>query len=363
VRLLVVDDDRVFREELATLLSDEGHAARAAPSAAKALEALEEEEFDAIFSDVRMPRMDGLELLRTVRERWPRVDIVMITGYATVEAAVEAMKLGALDYVRKPFRSEEIGRILAMIEERRAYSSDGRTRTEPSRLAAKWAKERYEVLLVGGPTAPLTDGITRVDLPTGGSSVGLKEAVLGFVETHPRPAVVVAGIERLLALHRAEEVAREVGEIIERVEPKGPIAVGFDPSQVTKTGLVALQGVIASARAHGTLGALVNPLRRAVLRRLAEGATSFTELMHAAGIDDSPKLSFHLRTLQDDGLVTHLEERYRLTPRGEDAVRILEEVDRLGSTGRVGERVSLFATAAALEEPPSPRGRARREGT
>ena len=100
---------------------------------------------------------------------------------------------------------------------------------------------------------------------------------------------------------------------------------------------------MASARVHDTLGALANPLRRLILRRLDEGPTSFTEVMRAAGIDDSPKLSFHLRTLQEGGLVAHGTDNYELTKAGEEAIRVLKEVDEIGSTE--GARAFLFPVA------------------
>jgi len=342
MRLLVVDDDAVFREELATLLSDWGHQVEAVSSGAKALEALEAAEFDVIFSDVRMPRLNGIELLRQVRERWPRVYVVMITGFGTVEAAVEAMKLGAFDYVRKPFRSEAVERIVALIQDQRAFSIPSGGDKDPVRLADKWAKAGHEVLLLGvAPRKPLPR-VTLADLPAEDSPAGLQDTVLRFVEAHARPAVVIAGVERLFATHRMEDVAHALSEIVERTEGKGPVAVGFDPSVLPDAAVLQIRAAIAAVRVQGTLGALANPLRRHILRRLSEGATSFTEVMRAAGIDDSPKLSFHLRTLQEEGLITHASESYHLTATGKEAVRVLHEVDELGSAEE--GRVLVFPT-------------------
>ena len=340
MRLLVVDDDSVFREELATLLSDWGHQVESVNSAAKAIEALAIAEFDAVFSDVRMPRMSGIDFLRQVRERWPRIYVVMITGYATVETAVEAMKLGAFDYLRKPFRSESVQHIVELMEEERAFSLGAGAERDPVKLAERWAKEKREVLLVGAtPKKPIA-GVTTTELPFTDSSIGFQETILRFVESHPHPAVVVSGIERLFALHRSEEVARALGEVLERVEGRGPVAIGFDPTLLPDRAVLEIRAAVSAARVHGMLGALSNPLRRRILRRLEEGPTSFTEVMRAAGIDDSPKLSFHLRTLQEDGLIVHAEESYHLSANGKEAVRLLKEVDDLGA--KEEGRVLLF---------------------
>jgi CheY-like chemotaxis protein/DNA-binding HxlR family transcriptional regulator len=349
MRLLVVDDDAVFREELATLLSDEGHQVEAVSSGAKAIEALEAAEYDAIFSDVRMPRMNGMELLRQVRERWPRVYVVMITGFGTVEAAVEAMKLGAFDYVRKPFRSEAVERIVSLIQDQRAFSTPSGGERDPVRLAEKWAKAGHEVLLLGASPRKALAGVTVADLPAEDSPAGLKDVVLRFVESHPRPAVIVAGVERLFATHRAEDVSHVLSEIVQKSEGKGPIAVGFDPGVLPDSAVLQVRAGISAVRVQGTLGALANPLRRHILRRLADGPTSFTEVMRAAGIDDSPKLSFHLRTLQEEGLISHSSEAYHLTATGKEAVRVLHEVDELQSAEE--GRVLIFPTT----RPPPPR--------
>jgi len=342
MRLLVVDDDAVFREELSTLLSDWGHQVEAVSSGARAVEALENAEFDVIFSDVRMPRMSGIELLRQVRERWPRVYVVMITGFGTVEAAVEAMKLGAIDYVRKPFRSEAVQRILALIQDQRAFAAPAGGEKDPVRLADRWAKAGHEVLLLGAVPRKAMPGVTVVDLPVVDSPAGLHETVLRFVEEHPRPAVVIAGVERLFATHRTEDVAQVLSDIVQHTEGRGSIAVGFDPDVLPDAAVLQVRAAISAVRVQGTLGALANPLRRHILRRLSEGPTSFTEVMRAAGIDDSPKLSFHLRTLQEEGLISHSSESYHLTPTGKEAVRVLHEVDELGSAEE--ERVLVFPT-------------------
>jgi len=343
MRLLVVDDDPVFRDELSTLLSDWGHQVEAVSSGAKAIEALDAAEFDVIFSDVRMPRMNGTELLRQVRERWPRVYVVMITGFGTVEAAVEAMKLGAFDYMRKPFRSEAVQRIVALIQDQRAFSIPSGGEKDPIRLAERWAKAGHEVLLLGAAPRKTVAGITAVDLPMEDSPAGLQDTVLRFVEGHPRPAVIVTAVERLFASHRTEDVAHALSEIVQRMEGKGPIAVGFDPSVLPDSAVLQVRAAISAVRVQGTLGALANPLRRHILRRLSEGPTSFTEVMRAAGIDDSPKLSFHLRTLQEEGLITHASDSYHLTATGKEAVRVLHEVDELGSSEE--GRVLVFPTA------------------
>ena len=102
-RILAVDDQRYFRELIEGLLEEEGYLVRTCASGEEALHILQREDFDIVVTDLVMPGIDGAELVRRVKERLPEQDIVMVTGVVDVKTAVEAMKLGATDYVLKPF--------------------------------------------------------------------------------------------------------------------------------------------------------------------------------------------------------------------------------------------------------------------
>ncbi|MDL2315924.1 sigma-54 dependent transcriptional regulator [Desulfovibrio sp. OttesenSCG-928-A18] len=101
--ILLVDDDDQLRSSFDNLLSAEGYRVRAAASGEAALALLDEELPDAVIMDVRMPGMDGLGALRLMRERDPRLPVIIMTAYSTTESAIEATKLGAFDYILKPF--------------------------------------------------------------------------------------------------------------------------------------------------------------------------------------------------------------------------------------------------------------------
>jgi len=107
-RALVVDDDRAVRFTLRGFLEDEGVDVEEAADGETALERLTQQHFDLVITDLRMPKMDGMELLRRVQSLTPRPHIVLLTAHGSERHAVEAMKLGALDYFRKPFNEQEI---------------------------------------------------------------------------------------------------------------------------------------------------------------------------------------------------------------------------------------------------------------
>jgi heterodisulfide reductase subunit A len=102
-RILIVDDELVVRDSLKEWLDDEGFQADTAESGKEAIEKIAKEVYQLLLLDIKMPGMDGVEVLRRSKEMRPELPVVMMTAYATVETAVEAMKIGALDYLMKPF--------------------------------------------------------------------------------------------------------------------------------------------------------------------------------------------------------------------------------------------------------------------
>ncbi len=119
-RVLVVDDHAPARESILLALRHAGHYACGCASGAEALERLQEEPFDVVITDLQMPGMDGLELIRTIQRRRIGTQVVMITAHASVATAVEAMRHGALDYIEKPFDVAQLEALVRRAVERAA---------------------------------------------------------------------------------------------------------------------------------------------------------------------------------------------------------------------------------------------------
>ena len=139
-RILIVDDDQGTLASLSRAFALEGYTALTAPSATRALEKLDEEAVDAILSDVVMPEMDGLEFLARVRARAPEVPVILMSGQASVETAVKATRMGALDFVEKP-----VGLDRLLLTLRNALRLD-RLQRENRELQTYW---RDELALIG----------------------------------------------------------------------------------------------------------------------------------------------------------------------------------------------------------------------
>ncbi len=107
-RILVVDDEDIVRTSCDRTLSPEGYEVRLAKNGVEGLKMASEERFDLVLTDLKMPDMDGIEVLRIIKEKWPETAVIIVTGYQTVDTAVKAIKLGAYDYIEKPFTPDAL---------------------------------------------------------------------------------------------------------------------------------------------------------------------------------------------------------------------------------------------------------------
>src|SRR2546427_3151918 len=125
--LLVADDDPGLRESLQRTLSRAGHQVVLAPNGRAALEQLQGGGVDLVLTDLKMPGISGIELLRAAKALAPDVDVILITAFGTVEEAVNAMKDGAYDFITKPFRGEQLLKVVGKALERRALIEQNRS--------------------------------------------------------------------------------------------------------------------------------------------------------------------------------------------------------------------------------------------
>jgi DNA-binding NtrC family response regulator len=130
-RILVAEDEANLRLVLQKELERAGHEVRVAPDGEAALKLLEELNVDVLLTDINMPRIDGMELLRRVHQRPNPPEVIMLTGHATIETAIEAMKLGAYDYLSKPYHITELDALVKQAAEKR------RLRVDNQRLRAQ----------------------------------------------------------------------------------------------------------------------------------------------------------------------------------------------------------------------------------
>lgn len=133
-RVLVVDDENTIRNFLVRVLEREGYHVQAARDGREALQFLEATSFDLLLTDIKMDRLDGVELLREARRRYPDLAVILLTGHATVASAITALREGAYNYLLKPVKNEEI---LAAVAEGLKERALQQQRDELERIAAQ----------------------------------------------------------------------------------------------------------------------------------------------------------------------------------------------------------------------------------
>ncbi len=163
-RILVVDDEQSIRKVLAAMLTRDGHACDVATSGLDAVRRLGEEAYELVVTDLRMPGMDGLELLAWCSKNTPGMPVIIITAHGTVDSAVEALKLGAFDYITKPFEQGELKMVIGKALAREEASHGALHEDEAGRFAiigrTPGMKQVYALIekVADSPTTVLISG-------------------------------------------------------------------------------------------------------------------------------------------------------------------------------------------------------------
>ena len=187
-RVLVVDDERSMRELLAIMLRQAGHQVTLADGGEQALEALRGGSFDLVITDLRMRRVDGLAVLRATKELSPHTVVLVVTAFASTETAVEAMKLGAYDYVTKPFKTDEIKLTIANALERKRLQDENvalKRQLRRERGFANFIGKSPRMLEVFETIRKTADSLSTV-LVTGESGTGKELVAQAIHQESPR---------------------------------------------------------------------------------------------------------------------------------------------------------------------------------
>ena len=188
--ILVIDDEEVMREGCSRICESIGCRVTDAEGGASGLSALEREDVDVILLDLMMPGISGMEVLERIKAQQPHIVVIVITGYATVELAVEAMKKGAYDFIAKPFSPDQLRIVLhRALEKRRLEKEADRLRRERARSLRDVAEEQSRLRAI---IDAMADGVIVTDKD-------------GIVVLCNRPAAVLLGIEEDAVMQRSVE--------------------------------------------------------------------------------------------------------------------------------------------------------------
>lgn len=210
--ILVMEDETTVAKGLEMVLSEAGYQVALAATGHSALDTMFEKQFDLLVADLRLPDMDGMDVIKLVKQKWPDTEVVVITGYSSVNSVVTSMKLGAYDYLAKPFSEDQIKEsircALGMKEEKQdlAHKIAERVETEEDKLIQK-----REVIRVLNRAAEDTD--FWVDLMENGP-IALDEYRL----SHEARAAITSGDLNWINTHVGELTQKQLMFIFKRLE-------------------------------------------------------------------------------------------------------------------------------------------------
>ena len=258
--ILIADDEESIRHVLTVLLQDRGYEVRAVSDGEEALRELSARDYDALVTDVRMPKIDGLELVRSAQQTSPDTTIIVMSAYGSHELAIEAMKAGAYDYLGKPFHPDEVLLVLRKAEERE------RLRQENLRLRREIAAARGSAQLIAeGPAMKEVMRVVQKVAPT-------PTTVLIEGESGSGKEVVARALHELSPRAERPFVAVNCGAIPETLiesELFGHAKGAFTDARTAKRGL--FEEADGGTLLLDEIGELPLPVQPSLLRVLQEG--------------------------------------------------------------------------------------------
>ncbi|MDI6916943.1 MAG: response regulator [Thermoplasmatales archaeon] len=359
MKVMVVDDDPTIVDAIKTLLKTEGHEPAGMYSGEECLNNLKGE-VDLILLDIKMPGMNGIETLRNIKRIKPDTYVVMLTAFATVDTAVEAMKEGAFDYIRKPFAMEDMKEVLMDVIEdiklkknhkvvglmeggdldcfevfKNVFRNNVKgmcvTTEKPETIDERYALKNVSYVwlteenYIGEPRGKEQERMGPKEIEK------LKTLIERFITENENTAILISSMEALIRKNLLGTIKEFIYYLDEKVRTKNTsVILSVSPESRDVPGLTEIENRIADLYIRHISESISNPLRRNIILTLdANRECSFTRIAKEVRIRDSPKLSFHLRKLKSSGIVEQNDEKkYFLTKTGEEAAVILKDMKK-----------------------------------
>jgi CheY-like chemotaxis protein len=177
-RILAVDDEKIVLDSLRKMLTLAGYSIDTVQDGSEALGLISKHDYDFVFTDLKMPGMDGVEVTKAVRHLRPDIDVVVITGYATIETAVETVRYGAMDYIEKPFTEDELLAFVrtALIKREARLEKQVRHKIRLIRPGTRESKSRFELNVPAGAFVSPQHAWARIEL-NGAVRIGLDDLI------------------------------------------------------------------------------------------------------------------------------------------------------------------------------------------
>ncbi|MFX0087814.1 MAG: response regulator [Candidatus Hodarchaeota archaeon] len=365
MRILVVDDNKTFLDKLEQILLLDQHEVSLALSGKEALGILKEKDFDLLVTDLKMGDISGIDLIRKLRDQGIDIVSIVVTGYGTIDSAVEAMKVGAFDYLLKPF---EISILKAKLKEvelelklRKSLSkpiiinetiirdasedfnfnehvtpflivSD----VDPDKIKAKYEIDMATIIQIGFNNGVNTIAPAKLHL--------LRQKIEEFVSTNNQGTIIFKGIETLVMTHKWDYIKRFIDNLrLEILSSEFSLILLIDqkiPSMNVYQALLHDALSLISVQAFDNIISIIShPTRKNIINLLkSTGKLNFNRIFEEMKIESSSGLAFHIKKLVNEGILEKNENLYYLTARGHyfgEIIFILEKAGFLDPGSRI----------------------------
>jgi ActR/RegA family two-component response regulator/DNA-binding HxlR family transcriptional regulator len=344
MKILVVDDNQIFLSQMKKYLSIKNFDVDLANGGKKAIEKLQTGKYSAVVLDLKMPDLPGIEVLKWARNHQIKSHFIVVTGYGDVESAVEAMKLGAIDYIQKPFDAEKLAKLLHDV------CGKKKKRVTPNPFIEMLKEEKHAKIILITDTNP-AEFERKYDINA------YKKIWLRRIADDPLPKIMdmmrkFAEEERIIMIHSGlgyfaktygkEKLAKYLQELNKIVTEKNAQLFIVYKSQKEKMLLNEIYEEDIASSIDKVVRIYKNSTRRKILQLLeTQQPLTYTQIMKELGIEYSSKLAFHLKTLLKMGIIEKHDKFYFLTPHGEHMAGILDTL--ISGNGTTIGKIAWFS--------------------
>jgi CheY-like chemotaxis protein/DNA-binding transcriptional ArsR family regulator len=356
MKILLVDDDVELLDQMSKFLEKREYSVETASSGAKALEKLKDGAYDIVITDLKMPKVTGMDVLREAKRVSPSSFVIILTGYGTIENAVEAMKVGAYEYLTKPFKTQDLLEKIELVSKEMKLDKDMKTiklieefkgidyldflkeynidrplllitTKDPDKILERFEVEKPEVVWLSDKESPIAIPPRKLVL--------LKDKIKLFSGNHEKGIVFVQGLEQLIDVHGWNNVKRFLYFISNEVMKDGfQLILTVRPETIDNEAIREVAGLMAKDFVKAVGDSLSNRARVGIISLLAhEKELSFTNIKSDLKVVNSSALAFHLKKLlKEDFIYLTSEKKYMLTDKGVKFYELIRSIEDVSIT-------------------------------
>ncbi|MFQ5980238.1 MAG: response regulator [Candidatus Heimdallarchaeota archaeon] len=363
MKILVVDDDAVFLDKMKKNLSIDRHSVTTALSGEEALETLRETAFDLVITDLRMNELSGIDLIKKMNETGIDANVIVLTGYGTINSAVEAMKYGAYDYLLKPLRLPTLRNKISEVGKELQFRNELAVpevthELDRSETSIPDLTPPFLIVSTRNPddvinSFSLTDASTvHVSYIEGQGKIApsklhlIRDSIRDFAKQQEKGTIIFDGIQDLLMTHRWKNLKKFIRYLQEEIISSDYtmlflIDEGSPDNGYDKILLHDALSILSVQTFDIILDIISHSIRKNIITLLTtRGPTRFNKIAEELEIENTATLTFHIKKLVRESVLMKEDNSYALTARGEFLNDIIFDVEKAG-VADPGSRVKV----------------------